>query len=106
MTRLLNFVESLTMFLNPSSSLPHPSHHHTTVCQLLWQHCSQPLLSLSRLPLPPSPLPSTLASLTALTCHQQHTSHLPPPLTIFDEVTKDSVNSTCVCIHEVWWVVS
>ena len=95
MTRVLSCVESLISALPPSphtaSSLP-PSPHTTSACRLLWRHCSQPLLALTHLPLPPSSLPSTLAALTALTCHHQHiiTS---PPTSMFDELTKDRVHS-------------
>lgn len=89
MTRVLGFVESLTTFLTPSSpSSPLP---HSTVSQLLWQHCSQQLLALTQLASPPSTLPSTLTALTALSCH---TSHSTPPLTILQEVTKDTVHPT------------
>lgn len=89
MTRVLGFVESLTTLLTPSSpSSPLP---HSGVSQLLWQHCSQQLLALTQLPNPPSPLPSTLAALTILSCH---TSHSTSPLTILQEVTRDTTNPT------------
>ena len=81
--RVLGVVESLCTLLSSSSSS-----FSLSGVNLLWQSCSQPLLSLSRLPLPPSPLPSTLAALTALTAHQNHTH----TLTLYQEITKESVS--------------
>ena len=72
MTRVLGFVESLCTALTPPALLPSPA--HMTACDLLLQHCSQQLVTLSQYPLPPSSLPSCLAALTALAC--QHP--LPP----------------------------
>ena len=93
MTRVLGFVESLCTALTPPALLPSPA--HMTACDLLLQHCSQQLVTLSQYPLPPSSLPSCLAALTALAC-QPHSPQDLPPHAILLEVTKDTVDPTCV----------
>lgn len=87
MTRVLSCVESLVTVLTSASS---SSSSLTSASHLLWKHCSQPLLALTHLPLPPSTLSSTLVALTTLTCHHQHITT--SPLAIFDELTKDRVH--------------
>ena len=81
-------VESLITTLTSSQ----PPHSHTS--QLLWQHCSQPLLSLAHIAHFPPPLPPTLAALTHLTTHHSH-SHQ-QTLSLFLDLTADSISATYV----------
>ncbi|CAI8045298.1 Protein MMS22-like [Geodia barretti] len=81
LTRVLGVVESMCTLLSSSSS---------PAVNQLWVTCSQPLMSLSRLPLPPSSLSSTLAALTALTSHRSHTHNFSN--TLYQEITRDNVS--------------
>ena len=66
-------------------------------CQMLLRYCSQPLISLIHLPIPPSSnLSTTLVAMTTLLIHTSTSS-----LTIYhDETIRDTVNIMYVIIND------